>query len=74
MAYVEPVAVGDALPSLPIFLDRGTYVPAPLESSYQTTWSKCPAVVKEVVQVRALAIRSRDRGKTRAALSYAAET
>ncbi|HSZ59881.1 MAG TPA: DUF4058 family protein [Tepidisphaeraceae bacterium] len=50
MAYVEPVAVGDALPSLPIFLDRGTYVPAPLESSYQTTWSKCPAVVKEVVQ------------------------
>jgi hypothetical protein len=49
-AYVEPVAVGDPLPGLPIFLDPGIYVPAPLESSYQTTWSKCPDAVREVVE------------------------
>jgi hypothetical protein len=49
-AYVEPVAVGDPLPELPIFLDPETYVPAPLESTYQTTWSKCPDALKEVVE------------------------
>jgi hypothetical protein len=48
-AYVEPLAVGDPLPSLPIFLERGIYVPAPLEESYQTAWSKCPAPVREFV-------------------------
>ena len=37
-AYVDPVAVGDPLPSPPIFLDTGFYVPAPLETTYQTTW------------------------------------
>ncbi len=49
-AYVEPVAVGDPLPELPIFLDPETYVPAPLESTYQLTWSKCPDALKEVVE------------------------
>lgn len=49
-AYVEPVAVGDILPSLPIFLNRGSYVPAPLESTYELTWSKCPRVVRELVE------------------------
>ena len=49
-AYVEPVAVGDPLPSLPIFLDPGTYVPAPLEETYQSTWDKCPEPLKELVQ------------------------
>lgn len=49
-AYVDPVAVGDSLPAPPIFLDRGTYVPAPLESTYQLTWSKCPAPLRETVE------------------------
>lgn len=49
-AYVEPVAVGDPLPSHPIFLDPATYVPAPLESTYQTTWAKCPDALKEAVE------------------------
>ena len=52
-AYVEPVAVGDRLPELPIFLDLGSYVPAPLETTYQTTWNECPEPLKEaVVSVR----------------------
>lgn len=49
VAYVEPVAVGDSLPGLPIFLDAGSYVPAPLESTYQVTWKKCPEVLREAV-------------------------
>ena len=51
-AYVEPVAVGDPLPALPIFLGEGIYVPAPLETTYQQTWSKCPEPVRELVENR----------------------
>ena len=40
MAYVEPVAVGDVLPDMPIFLQPGYYVPAPLEPSYRRTWDE----------------------------------
>jgi hypothetical protein len=49
-AYVEPIAVGDPLPSLPIFLDAETYVPAPLEASYQAAWDTCPSIVKALVE------------------------
>src|SRR5262245_40685733 len=37
--YVEPIAVGDPLPSVPLYLNAtGRYVPCPLEVSYQATW------------------------------------
>jgi hypothetical protein len=49
-AYVEPVAVGDALPEMPIFLSTETYVPASLESTYMATWTVCPAPVREWVE------------------------
>lgn len=49
-AYVEPVAVGDLLPGLPIFLDERTYVPSPLETTYQSTWAKCPGPVRDIVE------------------------
>jgi len=48
-AYIEPVSVGEPLPSLALFLGDGKYVPAPLEVSYQTTWDKCPLPVRELV-------------------------
>jgi hypothetical protein len=48
-AYVEPVAVGDRLPGLPIFLDAYTYVPATLEATYEVTWAKCPEALKETI-------------------------
>jgi hypothetical protein len=34
VAYVEPVAVGDALPDMPVFLTADRYVPCPLEATY----------------------------------------
>lgn len=46
VAYVEPVAVGDVLPDMPIFLTPGRYVPCPLEATYQATWNVFPAVLK----------------------------
>jgi hypothetical protein len=49
-AYVEPVAVGDPLPSLPIFLEGTKHVPAPLEASYMVTWEKCPAPFREAIE------------------------
>src|SRR6185312_10447019 len=43
VAYIEPVAVGDPLPDMPIFLTGDHYVPCPLESTYQTAWRQFPA-------------------------------
>lgn len=53
-AYVELVAVGDPLPPMPIFLDAETYVLAPLEESYMSTWNKCPAAYRAFVEGRPL--------------------
>jgi hypothetical protein len=49
VAYVEPVAVGDALPEMPIFLKPGRYVQAPLEATYNSTWGHFPAPMKRLL-------------------------
>lgn len=46
VAYVEPVAVGDILPDMPIFLTPDHYVLCPLEATYQATWDVFPAALK----------------------------
>jgi uncharacterized protein DUF4058 len=46
VAYVEPVAVGDALPDMPVFLTADRYVPCPLEATYQTAWEQFPVPLK----------------------------
>jgi hypothetical protein len=46
VAYVAPVAVGDELPALPIFLTEDEYVPAPLEETYRASWAAFPADFK----------------------------
>jgi hypothetical protein len=40
--FVEPVAVGDVLPDMPLFLEPEFYVPVPLEATYQSTWEGVP--------------------------------
>ncbi|MGC8642820.1 MAG: DUF4058 family protein [Isosphaeraceae bacterium] len=50
VAYVEPTAVGDVLPEMPIFLKPGFYVPAPLEATYQETWSRFPQPMKRLLE------------------------
>jgi hypothetical protein len=51
VAYVEFVAVGDALPNMPLFLKSEVYVPAPLEATYQATWELFPTALKGLLQV-----------------------
>jgi hypothetical protein len=50
VAYVEPVAVGDALTEMPLFLRPEFYVPVPLEVTYQTTWSVFPKPMKRLLE------------------------
>jgi hypothetical protein len=50
MAYVEPVAVGDVLPDMPVFLTPDFHAPAPLEATYMTTWEVCPEPMRELLE------------------------
>ena len=45
-AYIEPVAVGDTLPDMPVFLTPDRYVPCPLDVTYQTAWQQFPAPLR----------------------------
>ena len=49
-AYVEPVAVGDRLIKLPLFLTPEEYVNVPLEASYLAAWAEVPTRWREVVE------------------------
>jgi hypothetical protein len=48
-AYVEPIAVGDPVPTMPLFLDPDRYVNVPLESTYQVAWGPFPDEWKSVL-------------------------
>jgi hypothetical protein len=50
VAYVEPVAVGDPLPDMPVFLTADQYVWCPLEATYQTAWEQFPAPLKKPLE------------------------
>ena len=50
-AYVEPVAVGDSLPEMPIFLLDDQYVLAPLDETYRASWAAYPAEFKELLEL-----------------------
>jgi hypothetical protein len=52
VAYVEFVAVGTPLPDMPLFLKPEYYVPAPLETTYQTTWSVFPGALKGLLEAQ----------------------
>jgi hypothetical protein len=49
-AYVEPIALGDALPDMPLFLFEGRHIKVPLEAAYQTTWSVLPRDLQVIVE------------------------
>lgn len=48
-AFVELVAVGDALPEMPLFLTPDVYVLAPLEATYQSAFEGMPAYWRNVL-------------------------
>src|SRR5262249_1818664 len=50
VAYFEPVAVGDMLPQMPLFLKSESYVLPPLEATYGTAWKGFPAPLKQLLE------------------------
>ncbi len=44
--YVEPMAVGDELPDMPLFLSPDRYVPCPLAATYQASWDVFPRALR----------------------------
>jgi hypothetical protein len=54
VAYVEPVAVGEALPDMPLFLASGMHILVPLERTYQSTWDACPEDMQIAVETGVL--------------------
>jgi hypothetical protein len=49
-AYIEPVAVGDVLIDMPLFLASGWYVSVPLEATYQAAWRGVPRRFRDVLE------------------------
>jgi hypothetical protein len=49
-AHVEPIAVGDRLPDMPLFLDGELSITVPLEEIYQTTWNVLPVEVRTLLE------------------------
>jgi hypothetical protein len=51
-ALLEPLAVGDVLPDMPLYLQTNWYVNVPLESTYQTAYRGLPAYWRGVLDGR----------------------
>jgi len=49
-SYVQPVAVGDVLIDMPLFLAPGWYVSVPLEATYQAAWRGVPRRFREILE------------------------
>ena len=49
-AYIEPVAVGDQLPDMPLFLVPNAWVPVPLEATYRTAFAVMPRRWQRVLE------------------------
>jgi Protein of unknown function (DUF4058) len=51
-AFIEPVAVGDRLPDMPLFLEAERFVNVPLEATYATAFAVQPERWKRVLEAR----------------------
>ena len=49
-AYLEPIAVGDVLPDMPLFLQSRCHISVPLESTYQAAYRGMPVYWRGVVE------------------------
>ena len=53
-AYVEPVAVGDSLPDMPLILTNYVHVMVPLGPTYQAAWDASPEEMRVAVETGVL--------------------
>jgi hypothetical protein len=49
-AYIEPVAIGETLPEMPLFLEPEAYVTLPVEATYQAAWWSVPHRWRRVLE------------------------
>lgn len=49
-AWVEPIAVADSLPDMPLFLEPGAHVPVPLERTCQQAFEAVPRRWRTVLE------------------------
>jgi hypothetical protein len=49
-SFVEPIAVGNALPAMPLFLRADRYINVDLEQTYQSAWEVYPGPLKPKVE------------------------
>jgi Protein of unknown function (DUF4058) len=61
-AYVEPVAIGDVLAEMPLFLAPGMHIRVPLESTYRATWDATPEDLRIAVETGVLPDPDADEG------------
>jgi hypothetical protein len=52
-AYVEPLAVGDTVPDMPLFLDPEQYVNVPLEATYRAAYEGVPRYYRQIQEAPA---------------------
>jgi hypothetical protein len=51
-AYIEPMAVGERLPTMPLFIEPEWHVPVPLETTYQASFDAIPTRWRRVLESR----------------------
>ena len=49
-AFIEPVAVGDLLPEMPLFVASALHVKVPLEETYRAAWEASPKELRLAVE------------------------
>ena len=49
-SFVEPVALGEALPAMPLFLWPNRYINVELEATYESAWAVYPAPLKPKIE------------------------
>lgn len=49
-AYIEPFAVGQPIPDMPLFLHNNFYINVPLEQTYMDTWAVLPELLRDLVK------------------------
>jgi hypothetical protein len=49
-AYIETLAVGDPLPTMPLFIAPSAHILVPLEDAYMQAWTDTPKSVRRLVE------------------------
>jgi Protein of unknown function (DUF4058) len=63
--FLEPVAVGDPLPEMPLFLTPEIYILLPVDATYRSAWEVLPAFLQEVLAAHTLPTAGNGKSRRR---------